>query len=45
VATALLDIESRFPRRIKGHKHLLALREAMQAARLGDQATELQKAA
>lgn len=44
VGTALLDIEGRL-RRIKGHKHLPALREAMRAAKLGNQATALKKAA
>jgi putative transposase len=44
VGTALLDIEGRL-NRIRGHKHLLALREAMRAARLGNQATEMREAA
>jgi len=44
VATALLEIEPGL-RVIKGHRHLPALRAAMRAARLKNQATELQEAA
>ncbi len=45
VGTALLDIEPRL-RRVKGHKHLLALRQALQEAILEKrQPTKLQKAA
>jgi putative transposase len=44
VGTALLDIEGGF-RRVKGHKHLMALRDAMRAARAENQGAELQEAA
>ena len=43
--TALLDIEGRL-NRVRGHKHLLALRDAMRSAALGKHhPTELQEAA
>jgi transposase-like protein len=45
VGTALLDIEPRL-KKVRGHKHLLALRQAMQDAVLEKrQPTELQEAA